>query len=257
MDAILELDRNLILWLQAVTRSSWGDVFFPWLTDADHFRIPLIVVWVLLMILGGSRGRRLGLLMALSILITDQLSAAVLKPWVDRVRPCFAVDGVELLIRQSRSPSFPSSHAANSFGVAVLVGLSLGRWGWSALLLALAISFSRIYVGVHYPLDVVGGALLGAGVACLLMGSLGMWRGPRGSEEGVSSRLPADSPDAGAAGRWTDTEPRKAEEDPCRRERLTAHEPLPIRRGGFVSTWRRSLPLRWGPSSSFLRPSAS
>jgi undecaprenyl-diphosphatase len=203
MNTILEWDRELFLWLQDAARTSWGDVFFPWLTDADHFRIPLVIFWVLLMILGGGRGRKLGILLVVSVLLTDQISASVLKPWVDRIRPCFALEDVALLIPQSRSPSFPSSHAANSFGVAVLVGLALGRWGWTALLLALAISFSRVYVGVHYPLDVTAGALLGAGIGCLIMGSLGSWLRLGGRRKAVSSPAPADSPDAGSKGRFS------------------------------------------------------
>lgn len=165
---MIELDVFAFHWLREVTRSTWGDAFFPWLTDLDHFRIPILVGWLLLMIFGGLRGRKAGLLLAVTLILTDQISASLLKEMVGRVRPCFALDGVNPLISQSHSFSFPSSHAANSVGGAAILALVLGRWWWSGLLLAGAISFSRVYVGVHYPLDLIGGALIGMGLALLL-----------------------------------------------------------------------------------------
>jgi undecaprenyl-diphosphatase len=195
---ILTWDGLLFLWLREATRTGWGDHFFPWLTDLDNFRIPILVGWLLLMIFGGRRGRKAGILLILTLILTDQSSSSLLKEWVGRIRPCFALQGVEPLIRQSHSPSFPSSHAANSVGGAMILALCLGRWWWSGMLLAGAISFSRVYVGVHYPLDLLGGALLGAGIALMLFaaaataaeGPAGRFRGrkvPSGAADGEQS----------------------------------------------------------------------
>jgi undecaprenyl-diphosphatase len=72
------------------------------------------------------------------------------------------------LVHAPTDASFPSGHAATSFAAATVLSFAWPRWAPAFFLLALAIGFSRVYVGVHYPLDIVGGALLGIGVAIAL-----------------------------------------------------------------------------------------
>jgi len=183
MEALQALDAQLALWVQAHVRTSLLNGFFVWLTTARHFVIPLAVVWLGLLAFGGRSGRWLALLFLLTLIATDQLSSHLIKPWVDRVRPCFAIDQMQALINQARSPSFPSGHASNSFGAAVILVRRHRRAGTAALLIALLVGISRVYVGVHYPGDVLGGALLGT-LTALLIGALadrgrqawGRWR---------------------------------------------------------------------------------
>ncbi|MBD3335649.1 MAG: phosphatase PAP2 family protein [Candidatus Eisenbacteria bacterium] len=165
---LLQYDAALFLWLREATRSGWGDDFFPWITELDNFWIPLALLWLFLLIFQGARGRRTAWLIVIAVILADQISSGMLKEWVERVRPCHALEGVTPHMPQARSPSFPSGHATNSFAVTVIMGLGLGRAWWSGLAVAAAISFSRIYVGVHYPLDVLAGALLGTGLALLI-----------------------------------------------------------------------------------------
>ncbi len=106
----------------------------------------------------------------------SDLLATVLKALVARPRPFERLEQADPLIGGTVSHSFPSGHAATSFAGAVLLALLVRRAAPFLFLLAVAISFSRVYVGVHYPLDVVGGAALGTAVA------LGLWallRAPR------------------------------------------------------------------------------
>jgi undecaprenyl-diphosphatase len=100
----------------------------------------------------------------LAILAADQLSNFI-KVFVHRLRPCHVEPGVRLLISQcSDTFSFTSNHATNHFALSVYVSLLFQRRGLSSLMMiwAASVAFSQVYVGIHYPVDVTAGALLGA-----------------------------------------------------------------------------------------------
>ena len=112
VDLLSRWDEALLLWIHHGWRCRLGDQFFPWITSADQFVLPLALLWAGLLLFGGRGGRRLALLLVLCLVVTDQISSQLIKPWVDRTRPCFALGGVSALIPQPHSPSFPSGHAA-------------------------------------------------------------------------------------------------------------------------------------------------
>ncbi len=97
------------------------------------------------------------------ILVTDLLGARVIKPFVARMRPSFALsaDEVRVLLPAGNFGSMPSLHSANAFVVATVMALLVPRAGWVAYPLALLISASRVGVGVHWPSDCLAGALYG------------------------------------------------------------------------------------------------
>ena len=118
----------------------------------------------------------------LTVGLADTASSQWIKKNVQRVRPCN--DGtisnqVLLRVRCGGGYSFTSSHAANhtalAFYIAILLGGSKKWWGWLLFLWALSIGLSQIYVGVHYPLDVLAGTLLGSGIG-YSMAKLFHWR---------------------------------------------------------------------------------
>jgi undecaprenyl-diphosphatase len=139
------------------------DVVMPFLTDFSNFEIPLGIVWVLLMVFGGKKGRVAGLALALTLVLTDQVSSHVIKPLVQRQRPCVTLEDVRLLVGFKNTLSFTSSHAANIFGSATILSLAYRRLAPAFFVLAAAVAYSRVYIGIHYPLDVVCGAALGLG----------------------------------------------------------------------------------------------
>jgi undecaprenyl-diphosphatase len=106
-------------------------------------------------------------LVALAVLLADALALA-LKHVSDVERPFIRYPEPEPLVRTPTDLSFPSGHAATSFAAATLLARAVPRLAVPLYGLATAIAFSRVYVGVHYPLDIVGGALLGIGIATAL-----------------------------------------------------------------------------------------
>jgi undecaprenyl-diphosphatase len=114
-------------------------------------------------------------LFLLAVGLSDFTASGIMKPLFHRVRPCFALEGVRLLVDQTRSWSFASSHASNSMAIASLVWLFFWRgeavdkaFTVVVIFYAVMVSFSRIYIGVHYPGDVVGGIVIGLASAALM-----------------------------------------------------------------------------------------
>jgi undecaprenyl-diphosphatase len=99
---------------------------------------------------------------AVAVGLSDLTAVRLLKPLFARARPPFELETVRLLLpHQAPSPAFPSAHAANAFAFAFVVFTEYKRVGAALFAVALVVSYSRVYVGVHYPLDAVGGAICG------------------------------------------------------------------------------------------------
>jgi len=150
------------------------DVLFPLLREKTTW-IPLYVVWAFLLWRGYGWRRTLYLLVCVAIVLTvaDQLAASVFKPWIGRLRPCAepsVAEQARILVGCGGKFGFPSNHATNHFAVATVLSLTwIRRWpGRAAIFLwAASISIAQVYVGKHYPGDVVAGALFGSTVAFL------------------------------------------------------------------------------------------
>ncbi|MDH4157126.1 MAG: phosphatase PAP2 family protein [candidate division Zixibacteria bacterium] len=116
---------------------------------------------ILLLIKGDTRLRWLVVFSALALLITDQVSAGLLKPIFARLRPCHTIGQVHLLVNCGGGYAMPSTHAANTVAQAVLFGTCVKQARLYLYAFAALIALSRIFVGVHYPLDVIVGAAIG------------------------------------------------------------------------------------------------
>ena len=140
---------------------------FEGLTAAGSFGGVWLAIALLLMVL---RGRR-GLLVATVIAVAAaDLAARALQAGVGRDRPPLQLPDPAPLVHVPHTGSFPSGHAATSFAAATVLALALPRLAVPVALLALAIAFSRLYVGVHYPLDSLAGAALGVVIGVTVWG---------------------------------------------------------------------------------------
>jgi undecaprenyl-diphosphatase len=154
------------------------DILMPFLTDLNKQRIVLVIVAALLlwmMIRGNKSVRLAAILLIVTIIISDQLSSSVIKYWLLRQRPCRTLHHVRLLVSCGSGLSFPSSHAVNNFAGALVLAFFLPRAKWWFFGYAAIIAFSRVYVGVHYPADVIGGGVIGLICGgCVLIVFLGL-----------------------------------------------------------------------------------
>ncbi len=170
-DYILALDEKLLLFINEL-HTPWLDSLMFALTDGKVW-IPLFLATIIFIFVKfKGKGFYILLLVGLVILVGDQLSSALLKPWIGRLRPSHEphLEGILHIINNYRGGlySFVSSHATNSFGVATMLWLLLGKhYKWIGVFFGWAIifSFTRVYLGVHYPGDVLAGAILGAAIA--------------------------------------------------------------------------------------------
>jgi len=154
------LDRALFRALNSGLTSGVLDVLMPFITDKSHFIALGVVVIAIVLIRRKKSDLRALVFVAITVLVSDFV-ATRLKDLFARVRPCHALEGVRLLVGCGGSYSFPSGHATNIFAAMVFLSLRYKKYAPLFIAVAVAVAYSRVYVGVHYPLDVLGGAVLG------------------------------------------------------------------------------------------------
>lgn len=169
LDWLVQVDTALFVFLNSDIANPVFDVVMPIVTNQWFLRGVFVVILLWLLILGKKQGRITALGCILAVVLADQLSSGLIKPLVDRIRPCHVIEPVHLLVNCSQGLSFPSSHAANSVSLALYLSFHYPRVKWLLIVFAAIVSYSRIAVGVHYPLDVLAGALIGAFCGILVL----------------------------------------------------------------------------------------
>lgn len=177
MNFLQNLDAAVFHFVNGTLQNPVFDVVMPFITNLNRHTSVLIIVAALLVLLfvkGGTKGRYAVIVLAFGILFSDQLNSSVAKFILARPRPCHVLPHVHLLVGCGSGYSFPSSHAVNNFCGAVILSFFFPQAAVWLYTFAGVVSFSRVYVGVHYPADVIGGAVIG--ICCgLIIITLFLW----------------------------------------------------------------------------------
>ena len=191
-----DLNRFLFRLVNEVWTSPALDPCMLFLGSINDYAVVWLVLLAALAALGGKTGRWAALA-GLATLVLGFVSSEVLKSLVMQPRPFVSLPDVRLLISPPSSYSFPSVNATYAFaassGASLTARRLLGRlpiWVWGFLALAVAVSYSRVYVGVHYPSDVLSGAIIGILIGWLVasigfrFGKVRAFGGPTIHDEG-------------------------------------------------------------------------
>ena len=159
-DFLLELDAAVLLWIQEYLRGPLMDAFFIFYTTLGNAGLMWLILSVVMLFF--KRSRRAGATALLALAVGFVFTNVILKPLVCRTRPWLVVEGLTALIVENDPHSFPSGHTCAAFAATCAWRPYLSkRWGNIALVCAALMGFSRLYVGVHFPTDVLVGALVG------------------------------------------------------------------------------------------------
>ncbi len=171
LESLLQIDKQLFIWINSGLSNDIFDLILPWIRDKYNW-IPLyalVLAWIVY-----KKGKRSWVFIlgaVITIGIVDGLSSKIIKPVVERPRPCHNPENFEtfhLRVDCGSGYSFTSSHATNHFAIAsyfLSILIFMGRmWKIFWIVWACSICLAQVYVGVHYPFDVFVGGLLGASI---------------------------------------------------------------------------------------------
>ena len=170
INTIVEIDKNLMVFLNKTLSNPIFDILMPIITNQKFLTIIGVILILYLGFYSGKRGKITLIVLIFAAGISDAICAQIIKPWVGRIRPSHEfIEYINLLVSKGGKWSFPSNHAANSFAFATVLSYFYDKNKTMIFSIASVIAFSRVYVGVHYPLDIIFGSLLGYTVSWIIL----------------------------------------------------------------------------------------
>ena len=164
------IDYKLLIILNQKISNSLFDLIMPIITNEDYWGIPILFLIIYLLFFGQKKGKIVLCLLIISLGINDYICASIIKPTIARLRPSHEfLEYINLLVPKGGKWSMPSNHASNMFVLATIISNFYSKTKAGIFLIAILVSFSRIYVGVHYPMDVIVGASIGITIAIIII----------------------------------------------------------------------------------------
>jgi undecaprenyl-diphosphatase len=164
---IQQLDEQILFFIQEHLKNPALDRIMVFTTSLGNAGVFWIAAAFLLMFF--KRYQKCGIAIFCTLTISGFLGDNILKPLISRVRPCTKFPDVPLLIHAPHSPSFPSGHTMVGFACAAILFYYDRRLGAAGFIIAALIAFSRLYLFVHYPSDILGGILFGILTSILII----------------------------------------------------------------------------------------
>ena len=172
IDIIIKIDKKIFTFFNSSIANPVFDIFFPIITNQDIWIIPILFGIIILSIKGGTKGRIASIVLIIGVILADYSSAQIIKPYFQRLRPSHDIlDQIRLLVPKGGRYGFVSSHAANMYVSATILGYFYSKQKRLFFTIAFLVAFSRVYVGVHYPADIVFGGFLGYGLGWIAITS--------------------------------------------------------------------------------------
>lgn len=183
LEDIIQKDQAIFHKINTDWTHPFLDQLLPWCRESTHWYPFYFLLFAFLFYKWRNKVWKWLLFAVITIAVTDQISSSFFKPLFHRLRPCadplIAPYAKLLLAHCSGGYSFTSSHAANHFGIAMFFFLTLhsimGRFKYFLFLWAGIIAYAQVYVGVHYPIDIIGGTIIGLVVGLLTAKSYQKW----------------------------------------------------------------------------------
>lgn len=161
IDFLYSIDLTVFYFFNHTISAPFFDKLFSLITSVNNWYIAYVFLLGVSFVYGGKRGKIAVLGVILLIIAADQTGYRILKEFFERIRPCNSLSDVITPIGCNGTFSFPSNHALNNFAAAMFFYKLFPKLKWVLFITASLVAVSRVYLGLHYPSDIIGGALIG------------------------------------------------------------------------------------------------